>query len=100
MLESTITVPLDIAPKTPFSPSSTATTSGPSGSIVMMFVAARATSAGEPAVLRAFFLELVDRPLAPTVDDDGEALFQEISGHGLAHEAETDESNGMRHGVK
>ena len=58
VLESTITVPFCIAPKTPFVPSSTFSTSGPSGSMVMMSRAAFATSAGEfaavaPAATRA-----------------------------------------------
>ena len=99
VLESTITVPFDIAPKTPSSPSSTFSTSGPSGSIVMMCFAARATSAGDVGRRRAFLGQFVDRAAAAAVDDDGEALLQKIAGHGLAHEAETDESDGVRHGV-
>ncbi len=51
VLESTTTVPFCIAPNTPFAPSSTFSTSGPSGNIVMTTRAACATSAGEFAAV-------------------------------------------------
>ena len=98
VLESTITVPFDIAPKTPFSPSSTSVTSGPSGSIVMMYFAAFATSAGDVAAVAPSLDQFIHRAAAAAVDDDGEAFLQKIAGHGLAHQPETDESDGVRHG--
>ena len=61
VLESTMTVPFDIAPKTPFSPSSTCVTSGPSGSIVMMYFAAAATSAGDVGRRRAGVGQFIHR---------------------------------------
>jgi hypothetical protein len=51
VLESTMTVPFCTAPNTPLVPSSTFSTSGPSGSMVMMWRAAFATSAGEFAAV-------------------------------------------------
>ena len=61
VLESTITVPLAIAAKTPFSPSSTFDTSGPSGSIVMMCLAAARDLRGRAGGGGAFVDQFVDR---------------------------------------
>ena len=55
VLESTMTVPVAMAAKTPPGPSRTFSTSGPSGSIVMRTVAALATSAGEPTAVAPSF---------------------------------------------
>ena len=41
--------------------------------------------------------QLVDRAAAAAVHDDVEAVLAEVEGHGLAHEAQTDEANRSRH---
>ena len=64
-------VPGCSALKTPSGPSSTSSTSGESGTIVMMRVARRATSAGDVRASGTRRDDIVDRPLAAAVHDDG-----------------------------
>ena len=70
LLMSMMMVPGWSALNTPFGPSSTSSTSGESGTIVMMRVAWRATSAGDEARVGAGGDEIVDRALTPAVDDE------------------------------
>ena len=79
-------------------PSSTCSTSGESGTIVMMRVTCRATSAGDFGANGARRHEIVDRPLAPAVDHDGVARLQKVLRHRPTHEAQPDESNRVCHG--
>ena len=94
VLESTMTVPFCIAPNTPFAPSSTFSTSGPSGSIVMMSARGLRDFGGGVRRRGAGSHQRVNRAAAAAVDDDAKALLAEVEGHGLAHEAEADEADG------
>ena len=83
----------------PSGPSMTSSTSGESGSMVMMRVARRATSTAtlperhQPRPVRR-------RGPGPAVGDDGEARLQQVFRHGPSHDTESDESNGAVMGRK
>ena len=93
---SMTTVPGLSSLRTPFSPVSTCSTSGVSGTIVMMMVAARATSAGEPAAVApaattsstGFRLREVTTRRCPA--------FMRLSAMGLPHDSKSNESNHFR----
>ena len=63
----------------------------------MMRVACRATSAGDAARVRAGGDQRRRPARAAAVHDERIAGLEKIVGHGLAHEAETDEANRWRH---
>ena len=90
-------VPRCIALKTPSRPSSTCSTSGESGTIVMIRVACFATSAGDLGARRAGGDEVVDRPPAAAVRDHRIAGLQQVLRHRPAHETQADESNRLWH---
>ena len=93
-----MTVPFDIAPKTPSSPFEHLrhiwTVRQHRDDV---FAPPCATFAGDVAAVAPALDQFIDRPAAAAVDNDGKALLQEIAGHGLAHQPKTDESDGVRH---
>ena len=95
LLMSMTMVPGCSAVNTPLGPSSTSSTSGESGTIVMMRVAWRATSAGVIARAAPDGDQVVHRSLTSAVDDQFVPGFEEIFRHGPAHESQPDEANGF-----
>ena len=86
VLMSITTVPGRMAPNT--APSSTCTTSGVSGSIVITTSDWAATSAAPGGRGRALRHQLVHRAAAAAVNDDLEPLLHQVEGHGLAHQSQ------------
>ena len=52
---------------------------------------------GRRAALGSRSDDLLNRPLAPAVDDDGETGLDQVLGHGSTHDPEPNHSNGLRH---
>ena len=98
LLVSMTMVPRCMALNTPSGPSSTCSTSGQSGSIVMMRVAWRATSAGDDAARAPAATRSSTGGRLRLCTTSGVAGLEEVFCHGPAHEAESDESNSVLHG--
>ena len=95
MLDISISSVPDFTPaKIPCSPAYTSSTSGESGSMVMMISLRCRDFFRIRRCLRAFFTEFVYRRAAAIVNDQRVARLQKIARHGFAHDAETDETDG------
>ena len=82
----------------PSLPSATSSTSGEFGSMVMTHVGLGRDVPRAGGRLGPRADQLLNRPLAPAVDNQWISGLEQVLGHGTAHNSKPNESNDLRHG--